>query len=498
MESNDDSPAAEEAESGRSVNAHAWVSTTYFAEGYPYTIVNNIPEVLFQQLGASLQVIGLTALFHLPWNLKFLWGPFLDRFETKRTWLVWLQFVLAGLILGLSFFVSTADLLGVVSVGFLMMGFLAATHDIAIDGYYMEGLDERGQSKFVGYRAMAYRIANLLVRGPFLILVGWVGWSFGFVLAAAVMLAVGAFHWAFLPRVETRTHRVVELVRAMARMRFLAVVAVIALAIALERELEFVSPVWADVRGYVSTIPGLGELTAAGWIVLVLLAFVFVGLALVPTAKRRLSGSDSYYAKAFVVFLAQPQVGRILAFVILFRTGESFLQKMRWPFLNGELHMSLDEYGLANGTIGLTASFIATFIGGLLIAKHGLRRWIWPFIIAQNILNLVYMGLAALPEGTGVSFSALTALIALEEFGAGLGTAVFMVYLMRCCHPEHKAAHFAVLSALMSVSFTVAGVASGFLAEAIGFANYFGFTFLATLPMMALILFIPRLDEEPG
>lgn len=498
MESKEDSPEQKAADPGRSVNAHVWVSTTYFAEGYPYTLVVNIPEVLFQQLGASLQAIGLTALFHLPWNLKFLWGPFLDRFETKRTWLVGLQLVLAGLILGLSFFVGTSDLLAVVSAMFLLMGFLAATNDIAIDGYYMEGLDERGQSQFVGYRAMAYKVANLLVRGPFLILVGWVGWSFGFVLAAAVMLAVAGFHWLLLPRVETRTHRIIELGRAMLRMRFLAVVTVIALLIAAERELRVVTPLWADLQARVATLPVLGELSVSGWIVLGVLVFVLVGLALVPTAKRRLGGSDSYYAKAFVVFLAQPKVGRILAFVILFRTGESFLQKMRWPFLNGELHMSLDEYGLANGTIGVLSSFVATFIGGWLISKHGLRRWIWPFIIAQNLLNLVYMGLAALPEETTVSFSALTALIALEEFGAGLGTAVFMVYLMRCCHPEHKAAHFAVLSALMSVSFTVAGVASGFLAEAIGFANFFGFTFLATIPMMVLIFFVPRLEEHGG
>ena len=46
----------------------------------------------------------------------------------------------------------------------------------------------------------------------------------------------------------------------------------------------------------------------------------------------------------------------------------------------------------------------------------------------------------------------------------------------------------------MSVSFTLAGVFSGFLAEALGFATYFGFTFLATIPGMVLIFFVPHLD----
>jgi hypothetical protein len=39
-------------------------------------------------------------------------------------------------------------------------------------------------------------------------------------------------------------------------------------------------------------------------------------------------------------------------------------------------------------------------------------------------------------------------------------------------------------------------VASGFLAEALGFANYFAFTFLISIPAMALVFFLPHLDER--
>ncbi|MEE2779654.1 MAG: hypothetical protein VYE15_03955, partial [Myxococcota bacterium] len=88
----------------------------------------------------------------------------------------------------------------------------------------------------------------------------------------------------------------------------------------------------------------------------------------------------------------------------------------------------------------------------------------------------------------------LGAIITLESLGSGLGTAVFMVYLMRCCRPDFKAAHMAIVTALMSVSFTLAGVFSGFGAEAVGYTQYFGFTFIATLPGMALIPFLPHLD----
>jgi len=130
----------------------------------------------------------------------------------------------------------------------------------------------------------------------------------------------------------------------------------------------------------------------------------------------------------------------------------------------------------------------------VLQARHGLRRWIWPFVLAQNVLNLLYVGMALGSFGVTPGLAALTALIAFERFGEGLGTAVFMVYLMRCCDPAHKAAHMAILTALMSVGFTVAGAVSGWLAEGLGFASYFGFSFLATIPGMVLIFVIPHLD----
>src|SRR5262249_17312238 len=79
--------------SGRG-SASLWVSTTYFAEGFPYSVVNNLAEILVKELGGSLQMVGLTALLHLPWNLKFLWAPLVDRFETKRGWLVAIEVAL--------------------------------------------------------------------------------------------------------------------------------------------------------------------------------------------------------------------------------------------------------------------------------------------------------------------------------------------------------------------------------------------------------------------
>jgi len=471
---------------------HVWVSTTYFGEGFPYSIVNNLAEILFKEMGASLQAVGLTALFHLPWNIKFLWGPFVDHYETKRRWLLAVEVALTALLVILALLASAEQLLGAVAACFLVLAFLSATHDIAIDGYYLEGLDGKGQSKFIGYRAMAYKVSSLVVRGPVIVLIGWVGWTGGLLATAALMLALTVLHWRILPKVDRRKQPIGALVREMLRPKVLIAGSVIAGFVALHRIYGLFDPVGAFVRGSIDAVPVLAGVSVPGWIALGLLASLLLVLVFIGPIKRRVSASKSNYGSAFVDFLARSKVGWVLGFVVLFRTGESFLQKMKWPFLRDELGMSLDEYGLLNGTLGVVASFLGTFVGGWLISRHGLGRWIWPLALAQNTSNLMYCWLASAAASGTVGLPFVTMVITTEHFGEGLGTAVFMVYLMRCCDPAHKAAHMAILTALMSISFTFAGVASGFLASWMGFCVYFAFTFVVSVPGMAMILFIPN------
>jgi PAT family beta-lactamase induction signal transducer AmpG len=483
----------------RGAAAGVWVSTTYFAEGFPYSVVNNLADILFKELGASLQAIGLTALFHLPWNLKFLWGPFLDRYETKRRWLLACEVMLSIALVVLAALAVAAPSLPLLSAWFLVLALLSATHDMAIDGYYLEALDERGQSAYVGYRATAYKIAAVLVGGPLLILAGSVGWGTALGAVAAIMVAITAFHALRLPDVERRGLPGRALAAAVGKspvawLAFAAALVCGGLAVALAVPGSGLAGLGSAVGGALAGIPVVGEISLAGWIGLSLLAALAVLLALLPRLRARFAERDSPYARAFLDFLAQPHVGRILVFIVLFRAGESFLVKMRWPFLRDDAGMALDQYGFANGTLGVAASFVATFVGGWLIARDGLRRWMWPFVLLQNVLNLLYAWLAALDRPAEVGLPLLTAIIAVEQFGSGLGTAVFMVYLMRCCDPAHKAAHMAIVTALMSVSFTLAGVASGFLAGALGFAPYFAFTFAISVPAMLLLPFLPHLD----
>lgn len=468
-----------------------WVTTTYFAEGFPYTIVNSAADALFTVMGMTLSNLGLTTILHLPWNLKFSWGPFVDQYETKRRWLVATEVVLCGLLLVLTLVGGVEAPMWLLAAVFMLVAIVSATHDIAVDGFYLEGLDAAGQSRYVGYRAAAYRLAMLAVNGPLLVLADLHGWRVAWLVSLAVMVAVTTYHVLVLPRPERRQRPGRELWRKALRPWVLAAVLVVGALGWLGRERGWGSAV-ADAF---AAVPVLGAMSLPGWIGLGLLLAVLLVLGMLSRVRRWLDRHDSDYARAFIVFLDQRRVGALLAFVLLFRTGESFLQKMRWPFLHRELGLSLTDYGYANGIMGLFATFVATLLGGYLIARHGLRRWLWPFLLAQNVLNLLYAALASWAEPGDLGLGTITVVVAVEHFGAGLGTAVFMVYLMRCCHPAHKAAHMALLTALASVGFTLAGVASGALAELLGYGPYFMLTFLATLPSMVLVFVVPHLDR---
>jgi PAT family beta-lactamase induction signal transducer AmpG len=450
-------------------------------------LVNELAVPLFKHLGASLGTIGLTALFHLPWNLKFLWGHAVDGYETKRRWVLAIEAVLAVAMFGLAFIANKTELLGAISVAFLVIATLSATHDIAVDGFYLEALDEAGQSKFVGLRAMAYRLAMLSIAGPGLMLVSRVGWTASLVAIAVAMALLVLLHALVLPSPETRQLPLATLIRRVADYRVFIVGLVGAVVVMIVRE--------------VATMPWLSAqrekvpLSITEGISVALLLFLVTLVALRRRLQRRLMNSQSQFAQSFQSFVAQPRVGVVLAFIVLFRVGESLLIKMKLPFLMDDVGMSLDTYAKANGTVGLIASIGGSLLGGWLISRHGLRRWIWPMVLAQNVLNLLYVGLAY-AAGAGLGITLATVVIALERIGEGMGTAVFMVYLMRCCSPKHKAAHMAIATALMSVGYTVAGASSGFIAQATGFRTYFLMSFFATIPAMVLIFFLPHLDRR--
>ncbi|HNZ53089.1 MAG TPA: hypothetical protein PKN76_02970, partial [bacterium] len=176
----------------------AFVFSTYFAQGLPYSLIAVIPTVMFRDLGADLSTIGFLSLLNIPWVIKFLWAPFVDSNSTFRKWIysTELLLTLAVSMIALSLF---SEGLAIVTVLLLLGAVMSATHDIAVDGYYMTSLDEISQKKEIGFRVLAYRLALAFGSGVIISIGTIFSWRCAFGTAAFFMLNIYFFHKFFLP-----------------------------------------------------------------------------------------------------------------------------------------------------------------------------------------------------------------------------------------------------------------------------------------------------------
>jgi PAT family beta-lactamase induction signal transducer AmpG len=178
----------------------AWISVLYFAEGFPFgVVIDNLP-VYFRTHGVSLTDIGLMYLLGLPWTLKVLWAPLIDRFGTHQRWITSCLLV-AALALGLLPWFDAAQPGWAVWSVLAMLTLAAATQDIAIDAYTIGllGRDEEGVGN--GVRVSAYRAALIVAGGGLVMMAGTLGWH-GVFMIAAIILVVLALLIARSPRLD--------------------------------------------------------------------------------------------------------------------------------------------------------------------------------------------------------------------------------------------------------------------------------------------------------
>lgn len=484
---------------------HIWTFTTYFAEGFPYTIIRIISSVFFRDMRVSLEAIGLTSLFGLPWVLKFLWGPQIDQFGTKRRWMLSMQLLLVILVISVAFLAPIAGGIKIIAILFFIGSFIAATHDMAIDGYYLEALDEKGQAKFVGYRVMAYRIAMMTGTGIIVTIGATTNWLIGYLSAGILLFILFIYHLFLLPVVEKEKIPILKMSKVFLRFKALLVFLLIIAAIIMLRWI-FTLEWFQQIKGQ---LPILGQITFSGWIGIGLL----IALTLVAIFKGKIKGillrdKDSFYSRAFISYMDRNKIGAALAFIILMRIGEWMLTSMASPFMV-DLGIKV-HYGWISGGVGLPFSIIGAMVGGWMISRYTLKKTLWPFLLAQNLTNIIYMLLAlflnryviintgadlVIPLGKYNLFL-IASVHAFDQFAGGLGTSVLITFLMRTCLSDFKAAHFAIGTGLMNISGVLSGVISGFLAEWLGYWPFFGISFLASIPGMIMIFFIPFIEQD--
>ncbi len=177
----------------------AILATLYIAQGLPTGIFNQALPAILRSYGVSLTIIGLTSWLAIPWALKFLWSPYVDRFFSphrgrSRSWILPMQALAILTLIGIAFFnpYDLATTKGIYYFFFLMflLNLFAATQDIASDALAIRtlGYEERALGNSV--QVAGYRF-GLIVGGGFLLyLVGVWDWQLAFLLLAMLMLLI--------------------------------------------------------------------------------------------------------------------------------------------------------------------------------------------------------------------------------------------------------------------------------------------------------------------
>jgi PAT family beta-lactamase induction signal transducer AmpG len=398
-----------------------WIPTLYFAQALPNVAVATLSVVMYKNLGLSNTEIAVyTSWLYLPWVIKPLWSPIVDLLGTKRVWTVLLQFIVAVAFALVAFTLPTTKFFQITLAMFWLLAFASATHDIAADGFYMLALTQKQQAAFVGVRSTFFRLAMITGQGALVVLAG----------------------------------RLFE---------------------------------------------AHGSYVVAWQVVFVVLAAMFLAAGLWhwavlprPASDRAAPRGASAVAEFFAVFAAffrKREIATILAFLLLYRLAEAQLLKLAAPFLldardQGGLALTNAQLGLVYGTAGVTALTVGGILGGLYISRVGLKRALWPLLLAMHVPNVAYVALAAWqPTDLWLVGSA----IVVEQFGYGFGFTAYMVYMLMVASQdaEHRSSHYAICTGFMALGMMLPGMAAGWLQAQWGYPQFFAWVCVATLPSFA-------------
>jgi PAT family beta-lactamase induction signal transducer AmpG len=292
-----------------------------------------VSVVMYKNMGFSNTDIALyTSWLYLPWVIKPLWSPIVDILRTKRFWIVAMQLLIGAGLAGVALSIPASNAFRYTLVFFWLMAFSSATHDIAVDGFYMLGLSSHDQAWFIGIRNSFYRFAILTGQGLLVILAGqledWTGetttaWSMIFGMLAVLFIGFSFYHKWKLPYPNSdKSH--------------------------LDPNFE------EAIQNFFQVFLSYFKKPQIILVIIFILLYRFGEAQLVKIAP---------------LFMLD-------------------------AIETGGLGLSTSQYGFIYGTLGMIMLTLGGITGGFFAARHGLKSWIIWMALAMKLPDLVYVYMA--------------------------------------------------------------------------------------------------------
>ncbi len=376
-----------------------------FSSGLPLALSTGTLQAWLADVNVDIRSIGWFSLAGLPYTLKFIWSPLMDRFVPnnlgrRRGWMFLTQCALLILITIMSLLTPDEHLKIMGMVAFFI-AFCSASQDIAFDAYRTDILpaEERGFGAAVS--VAGYRMAMLASGAGALIIAGYTDWKTAYLCMAGLML--------------------------------------------------------------------IGMTTSF--------------LCLQPINDNAPISLQDAIVKPFAEFMSRPSALILLVLIVLYKLGDAFAGTLTTAFLIQSLGFSTIDIGVINKGLGIAATLVGVFYGGVIMIRLGLYRALLYFGILQAVTNLGFMVLAII----GKNYFGMIIVIAMENLSGGMGTAAFVALLMALCNHKYTATQFALLSALSAVGRVFVGPPSGEIVSLFGWETFFLLTFFIALPGLYLL-----------
>jgi PAT family beta-lactamase induction signal transducer AmpG len=424
-----------------------WVPTSYFAMGTVYTMVTTAANIMFSNLGLENDKAALySSLTGFAFSFKPLWAPLLELYKSKKFFVVLMQIVLAGAMAGMAFSLKMPSWVLPFMIFLMIAAIAGATQDIGTDGVYVTTLDSKRQAAYSGIQSLCWSIGPIIASGALVLIVGKLA---------------------------------------------------------------------GEVEGQPKPLPA--AYNTAWLFVFVAIAVVMGALAIwhsvmLPPGAKAQDAPSSFadamgtFGKAFATFFQKKDILLLLGFAFFYRFGLGLLDKIAPLFLladraKGGLGLNNSMLGWLNGVVGTAAFMLGSILGGLFVAKRGLKKSLLILALALNVPNVTFLFLGLTRPEAGLTASGMPNaglflvgfIFFIEKLGWGFGAVGHMIYMMQQIAPgPYRTAHYAFATGIgLSLCMTLTGMVSGYLQQSVGYTTYFVLVLCAAVPSILFTVLAP-------
>ncbi|MFI0471170.1 AmpG family muropeptide MFS transporter [Halomonas sp. HMF6819] len=413
-----------------------------FSAGLPFLLVFSTLSAWLRSDGVEVAAIGFFSWIGILYSIKFFWAPVVDRLQLpvlgrmlgqRRGWMLLAQALIAAGLVGMAG-VDPVGHLGLVAAFALLVAFGSATQDIAVDAYRIESANDDLQAAMSSTYIIGYRCGLIAAGAGALYLAAHFSWQTAY-LSMAGLMAVGALTVLIRP----------EPPRA-------------ALSIQLVRE--------PSVRAFLRQSRGrpnwLRRITA--WA---------IGAIVCPFLD--------FFRRFGVKALG------LLVFIAVFRISDLAMGSMANP-LYIDLGFSLETIATVTNIFGIAMSIAGGILGGLLVARYGVK----PLLIVGAAFVMVTNLLFTVLSLVGAAVPMLVVTIIGDNLANGLASAVFIAFLSSLTSKAYTATQYALFSSLMTLPGKFLSGFGGLVVASHGYATFFVVATVLGLPAVLLAVWVNR------